>query len=335
MSVTMTLDELHALGVKALCACNTAPEIAAQVMDALVAAEAAGQGGHGASRIPSYAAQARAGKVDGHARPTLTEIGAAAVRIDAARGFAYPAMRLALDAVAARAKTCGVAIAAVANSHHFGQAGYHAEALAERGLIALIFGNAPAAIAPWGGAAPLFGTNPIAFAAPRARDAGAPLVIDLSLSKVARGKVLAAKQKGERIPEGWAVDKDGNPTTDPDAALAGAMLPMGDAKGAALVLMVEVLAAALTGSNAAFEASSFFDDKGPAPSVGQCIIAIDPSSLSGGRFAERLETILAAMLGQEGVRLPGERRLAARAKAAREGVTLAPALLAEIRALAI
>jgi len=328
----LSLEELHALGVKALIACDTDPNIAAMVMDALVAAEASGQGGHGASRIATYAVQARAGKVKGHAWPVLHEIGASAVRIDAQHGFAYPAMRMALDAVTERAKVTGIAIAAIARSHHFGQAGYHAEQLAERGLIALIFGNAPSAIAPWGGSKPIFGTNPIAFAAPR-RTGEAPLVIDLSLSKVARGKVMAAKQKGEAIPEGWAVDGDGNPTTDPDAALAGSMLPMGDAKGAALVLMVEILAAALTGSNAAFEASSLFDAKGPPPSLGQVVIGIDPTALSGGAFADRLETILAMMTAQDGVRLPGSHRLGTRDKAARDGVQVHDALLQEIHAL--
>lgn len=328
----LSLEELHALGMQALTACDTDPEIAAMVMDALVAAEASGQGGHGATRIPAYAAQAKAGKVKGHARPALQELGASSVRIDAQYGFAYPAMRMALDAVADRAKATGIAIAAVTRSHHFGQAGYHAEKLAERGLIAVIFGNAPSAIAPWGGSKPIFGTNPIAFAAPR-RNGEAPLVIDLSLSKVARGKVMAAKQKGEKIPEGWAVDVDGNPTTDPDAALAGSMLPMGDAKGAALVLMVEILAAALTGSNAAFEASSLFDAKGPPPSLGQVVIGVDPTALSGGAFADRLDAILSTMLAQDGVRLPGIRRLAAREKAARNGVTVHDALMAEIRAL--
>lgn len=328
----LSLEELHALGVKALVACNTAPAIAAEVMDALVAAEASGQSGHGASRIPTYAIQAKAGKVDGHALPKMAVLGPSSLRIDAQHGFAYPAMRMALDAVAERAGGTGIAIAVIARSHHFGQAGHHAEKLAERGLIALIFGNAPSAIAPWGGSKPIFGTNPIAFAAPR-QNGEAPLVIDLSLSKVARGKVMAAKQKGERIPEGWAVDADGNPTTDPDAALAGSMLPMGDAKGAALVLMVEILAAALTGSNAAFEASSLFDAKGPPPSLGQVVIAIDPTHLSGGQFPARLEAILQAMLAQEGVRLPGIRRLAAREKARQQGITIHDGLLAEIQAL--
>lgn len=330
----LTPDALHALGARALEACGTAPEIAATVMDALVAAEAAGQKGHGASRIPSYAAQAKSGKVDGRATPVVAALSDVALRVDARGGFAYPAVDLAVRETAARAKTHGVAIAAIANSHHCGQAGWHVERLAARGLIGLFFANSPSAIAPWGGSRPIFGTNPIAFAAPRGTPDEAPLVIDLSLSKVARGKVLVAKQKGEAIPEGWAVDAEGNPTTDPEAALAGSMLPMGDAKGAALVLMVELLAAALTGSHAGFEASSFFDADGPPPKVGQLMIAIDPEGLSAGTWAERVETLLGAMTEQAGARLPGTRRLAARAAAAADGLEVPDALIAEIEALA-
>ena len=130
----------------------------------------------------------------------------------------------------------------------------------------MILGNSPKAIAPWGGREGLFGTNPIAFAAPRR--AAEPLLIDLSLSKVARGKVMVAAKNGTPIPEGWALDKEGRPTTDAKAALEGTMIPIGDAKGAALVLMVEVLAAALTGANYGFEASSFFTADGPPPGGG-------------------------------------------------------------------
>lgn len=330
----LTPKALHELGTRALTARATAPEIAACVMDALVAAEAAGQKGHGAARIPSYAAQAKSGKVDGRATPHATALSDVALRVDARGGFAYPAIDLALNEAATRAKAHGVAIAAIAHSHHCGQAGWHVERLAERGLIGLFFANSPSAIAPWGGSRPIFGTNPIAFAAPRGKPGEAPLVIDLSLSKVARGKVMLAKQKGEAIPEGWAVDADGEPTTDPGAALAGSMLPMGDAKGAALVLMVELLAASLSGSHAGFEASSFFDADGPPPGVGQLLIAIEPMGPSGGAWAERVETLIAAMTGQDGARLPGTRRLAARAAAERDGLDLPDTLIEEIEALA-
>jgi (2R)-3-sulfolactate dehydrogenase (NADP+) len=229
------------------------------------------------------------------------------IRIDANNGFAYPAISLALKEITSTCKKFGIAAASISRSHHFGQAGRHVEILAENGLVGLMFGNTPQAIPPWGGTKALFGTNPIAFSTPR--DNEPPIVIDMSLSKVARGKVMVANQQNEKIPEGWAIDSDGKPTTDPKKALAGAMLPIGDAKGSALALMVEILAAGLTGSNFGFEASSFLNADGDAPGVGQLIIAIDPSFFSGDSFSERTETIVESILEQPSTRLPGNKRL--------------------------
>lgn len=330
-TVRLALDELHALAKTILIANNTAANVAEDVAAALVAAEADGQAGHGASRIPSYAAQSRTGKVDGHAMPSLERAGASALRIDARGGFAFPAINVAVKALIEVARQTGVAAAAIANSHHSGVAGHHVEPLAEQGLIGLSFGNGPQGIAPWGGTRGLFGTNPIAFAAPRRQ--GRPLVIDMSLSKVARGKINVAAQKGEPIPEGWAVDHEGRPTTDAKAALAGTMLPMGDAKGAQLVLMVEILAAALSASNFGYEASSFFTGDGDRPRVGQFLIAIDPDPFSHGRFLDRLEDLLTEITAQPGTRIPGIRRYALRERAAREGVEIPTSLHDALKAM--
>ena len=227
------------------------------------------------------------------------------------------------------ARHTGIACAAIIRSHHCGAAGHPVERLAEQGLVAMMFANTPAAIAPWGGATAVFGTNPIAFACPLT--GRPPLVVDLALSKVARGNILAAKQKGEQIPPGWALDANGKPTTDPDAALAGTMLPLGDAKGTPLALMVELLAAGLTGANFADEASSFLDDKGPPPGTGQLIIAFDPAAFGGS--AAHVATLIGAIETQPGTRLPGSRRLASRHEAAAEGIAVGDALIAEIEAL--
>jgi (2R)-3-sulfolactate dehydrogenase (NADP+) len=247
-------------------------------------------------------------------------------------GFAFPALELAVQELARLTPQTGIAVAAVTRSHHCGAAGYHVEALARQNLVGLMFANTPKAISPWGGREALFGTNPIAFAAPR-READ-PLVIDLSLSKVARGKIMVASQKGEAIPEGWALDADGRPTTDPKAALEGTMLPMGEAKGAALVLMVEILAVAVTAANFGFEASSFFTADGPPPGVGQLLVAMAPGPLSAQRFEERLEVLLKSVLDQAHTRLPGDRRLSARHRAQANGLEVGDALLGQIRSLA-
>jgi (2R)-3-sulfolactate dehydrogenase (NADP+) len=331
-SVVLTLEAAQALAAAALVASRTAPANAAPTARALVAAEADGQKGHGLSRIPSYAAQAKAGKVDGFAMPTMEQIAPAAVVIDGGLGFAYPAINLALETLAPLTKETGIAVAAIRRSHHFGQAGAHAEKLARQGLIALVFGNAPKAMPFWGGRAPMLGTNPIAFACPLPD--GDPLVIDLAMSVVARGKIMAAQQTGEPIPEGWAVDAEGAPTTNASAAMKGAMLPIGGAKGSALALMVEILAAALTGSAFGWEASSLFDDKGDAPNLGHSILALDPERLSGGAFLSRMGVLVAAMDAEQGVRLPGASRLVSRLNAAADGLDIPAALYAEIEVLA-
>lgn len=316
----LSLEQLHQLVVKALKLHNTSAANANMVANALVAAEADGLGGHGLSRLPSYCAQSASGKVDGHAVPVATLVADAAIRIDAQYGFAYAAMALAVDKLSELAPKTGIAIAAVTHSHHCGAAGYHVEALARQGIVGLMFANSPKAIAPWGGQEGVFGTNPIAFAVPR-RDK-TPLVIDLSLSKVARGKIMVAKQNKESIPQGWALNSLGQPTTDPDEALSGTMLPMGEAKGAALVLMVEILAAALTASHFGFEASSFFTGEGEPPNTGQLLLAIAPNPLSGNQFYSRVEDLLKAILAQENTRLPGDRRLKLRQQAHQDGLCL-------------
>lgn len=327
---TVTLKELHDLAVRVLTASRTSADNAAAVAKALVAAEADGLAGHGASRVPSYADQARSGKVDGFAKPEIMQTGSAAIRVDARDGFAYPAITLGLDNAIRLVEKTGIVAVAVGNSHHFGAAGYHVERIAEQGLAALVFGNSPAAIAPWGGSRALFGTNPIAFSCPRR--GRAPLVIDLSLSKVARGKIMVAAKKAERIPEGWALDAEGHPTTDAEAAMGGTMLPMGEAKGAALVLMVEILSAVLTGSNCGFQASSFFTAEGPPPRVGQFFLVLKPACFALDGFDDKLQVLLEAITEQAGCRLPGERRLSNRERARQEGVEIPDTLHDEMLA---
>lgn len=331
--VTISPAEAQALIVRILECHDTSEKNAMSVAKALVAAEMDGQRGHGLSRVPSYAAQSASGKVNGQAMPIVVDKKPAALRIDATNGFAFPAFDLATTELTKLTAEAGMAAASIFHSHHFGQAGYHAERLAQNGLVALVFGNSPQAIAPWGGNKGVFGTNPIAFAAPRVSDL--PLLIDLSLSKSARGKVMVAQQKGEPIPEGWALDEHGLATTDPDAALKGTMLPMGDAKGAALVLMVEILAASLSGANFGYEASSFFTAEGAPPGVGQLIMAFDPEFFSGGSFTNRLEDLIHEILQQDNTRIPGSGRSALRDKAQQEGLQIPANLMEQLNKLLV
>ncbi len=324
----LTIDEAHTLVVETLLRCRTSADAAGHVADALIAAERAGQVGHGLRRVPSYAGQALSGKVDGHAIPTAEIRRPGALMVDAANGFAYPALAQAMAWLPDAARAQGIAVAGITRSHHAGVAGWFVQRLAEAGLVGMMFANTPAAMAPWGGARPLFGTNPIAFGAPVS--SGSDIVVDLSLSTVARGKIMAASQKGEAIPDDWATDADGNPTTDASLALKGMMQPVGGAKGAALALMVEVLAASITGANTASEASDFFGAEGSPPGTGQLVIALDPTALGGSSGVDRL----AAMFTDNGsARLPGQRRDEVASRVEAEGIEVDDDLLVQIKAL--
>jgi len=330
MERRLSTDEVAELVVSTLMRCRTSEHNAKAVARALVGAELAGQSGHGLRRLAAYAAQAMAGKVDGMAMPTAEWTRAGALAVDAGHGFAFPALELAADLLPEAARAQGIAIAGIRRSHHCGVAGLTVEALAEAGMVALMVANAPAAMAPWGGRRPLFGTDPIAFAAPVA--GSEPIVVDISLSKVARGKVMSAAQKDEPIPEGWALDKDGQPTTSPSDALAGTMVPMGDAKGAALAIMVEMLSAGLTGANFAFEATSYFDAEGAPPGTGQSIIVVDPSAFGPGA-SERFALLAQLIEETEGARLPGRRRQILRRSLSEEGIAVDCALVKQIEAI--
>jgi len=328
MSTVLSPEAAHDLVVDALTRCGAGRAQARTVAAALVGAELTGQRGHGLARLPAYAEQVLAGKIDGRAEPVVTEPRPGTLAIDAGHGFAYPALERAVAALPAMARAQGIAMAGIRRSHHAGVSGLVVEALARDGLAALMLVNTPSAIAPWGGRRALLGTNPIAFAAPV--EGAEPVVIDLSVSQVARGKVMAAVQRGEAIPEGWALDSAGRPTTDPEAALAGTMVALGGAKGAALALMVEILAAGLTGARFAYEASSFLDADGAPPGTGQLLLGIDPAAF-GSEAPARIAALAAAIESEGDARLPGRRRQSLRAGA--EGIAIDAELRARIEAL--
>jgi len=328
-----TIAALSDLAARALARAGASQEMARATADALVAADAQGLASHGVSRVPQYATHLSNGRADGGAVAVVVRAKGGAVLVDARCGLAFPACALAVSEAIARAREHGVAFAGVTNSHHFGVAAYHLGPVGEAGLVGLAFGNSPAAMPAAGGRTPIFGTNPIAAVFPR-RD-GAPLSIDLSLSEVARGKLMVAAKEGKSIPVGWALDRDGQPTTDPKAGLEGSMLPMGGTKGAMLALVVELLVTALTGAAIGAEASSFFVDEGNRPRIGQAFLVIDPAALAGRDvYLERVETLIGMMLRDAGVRLPGARRTALAAKAVDEGIEIPQALAGQLESLA-
>jgi (2R)-3-sulfolactate dehydrogenase (NADP+) len=330
----LALAELRTLVQRALQAAGAHEAMAAAAARALVLAEAQGLGSHGLSRVVQYATHLRNGRVDKEAVPRIAAARGGAVQIDAGDGLAFAACELAVREAIARAREHGVAFAGVTNSHHCGVVVDHLRPVAEAGMVGLGFANSPAAMPAAGGRHPVFGTNPVAAVFPRR--ATDPLLIDLSLSEVARGKVMVAAKRGDPIPLGWALDAEGLPTTDAKAALAGSMLPLGavsSPKGAMLALMVELLVTTLIGAQFGFEASSFFVDEGNRPRIGQAFIVVDPDALAGSaHYLDRVEVLVAEMLKDAGVRLPGARREALRRKAETEGIEVADAVLAALRA---
>jgi (2R)-3-sulfolactate dehydrogenase (NADP+) len=325
-------DELQTLVETALIRHGASADQARATAVALVVAQASGLPSHGLSRVSMYVSHLKAGRVVGNAQPVAHAERAGAVLIDAGNGFAFPACLLAVEQAIARARQTGIAIAAVTNSHHFGMAAYHLDPIAQAGMVGIACGNSPAAMPTAGGKRAIFGTNPIAAIFPR--PGYAPVSVDLSLSEVARGKLMVAADRGEAIPLGWALDADGQPTTDPKKGMEGSMLPMGGTKGAMLALVVELLVTTLTGAHFGAEADTFFVAQGNQPRLGQAFIAIDPGALAGSRvYAERIEALVAAMLVDEGVRLPGQRRFDAVAAARTSGFEVQQSMLDAIHAL--
>ncbi len=301
---------------------------------ALVLAESQGLGSHGLSRVGQYSTHLRNGRANGSAVPQVLKRKGGALVIDAQEGLAFAACELAVQEAVLAAQVHGVAMVGVIRSHHCGVVVDHLRPAAVAGMVAIGFANSPAAMPAAGGRHPIFGTNPVAAIFPRR--SAPPLMIDLSLSEVARGKLMVAAKEGRAIPEGWALDAAGQPTTDPKAGLAGSMLPLGAAtspKGAMLALVVELLVTAVIGAQFGFEASSFFVDEGNRPGIGQAFIVIDPGALAGREhFLDRIEVLVAEMLKDDGVRLPGARREALRLRALSDGIDVPEALLTAWRA---
>jgi (2R)-3-sulfolactate dehydrogenase (NADP+) len=329
-----TARELLSLARTALERAGAPPRMAEAAARHLVHAEEIGLASHGMSRVPFYCGMLRNGRADGSAEPALAAQRGAACLIDNRDALPYLSCAWAIKEVLQRARRNGVGYAGITNSAHVGVLGIHLLPVAAAGMVGFAFTNSPAAIPAWGGKKALFGTNPVAAVFPRR--SGDPLVIDLALTTVVRGRIMLAMQQGERIPEGWALDRHGKPTTDPKEAIEhGSLFPIGGAKGAMLALMFELLCASLTGAAIGPEADSFFSEQGNRPRIGQSFLAIDPGALAGqARYFERVETVIAAMCADPEVRLPGARRFAAQKKARSQGIEVPDELIARIERLA-
>ncbi|MFJ3486171.1 Ldh family oxidoreductase [Pseudomonas sp. NPDC090202] len=312
---------------------GTAEPVARVLAENCASAERDGSHSHGIFRIKGYLASLAAGWVNGQAVPKVEDVGAGFVRVDAGGGFAQPAMQAARALLIDKARDAGIAILAIRNSHHFAALWPDVEPFAQEGLVALSVVNSMTCVVPHDAQKPLFGTNPIAFAAPRA--GGEPIVFDMATSAIAHGDVQIAAREGHSLPPGMGVDRNGQPTQDPKAILdGGALLPFGGYKGSALSMMVELLSAALTGGNFSFEFDMSTHPGAQTPWTGQTIIVIDPDKGSGQAFAQRSEELVRQMHGVGQQRMPGDRRYRQRERSLAEGIVLSGDDLNRLRGLA-
>jgi len=323
--VVLSLDEVEDLSYRMLVASGASDLQARPTARSMRDAEAEGIRTVGLSYLPTYCDHLRCGKVVGDAVPSVSLPRAATVHVDARLGFCHAGYEAGESALVDAARSQGIAMMVLSHSYSAGVLGWFVDRLARHGLVALMFANSSPLMAPHGGRRPWFGTNPFAWAAPRRN--GDPVVADLSSSMVAWVKVNAAAAAGESIPLGWALDADGNPTTDAKKALEGSMVPAAGHKGSALALLVDIMSGGVAGSNFSHEAPSFGGTVGGPPDVGQVVIAIDPS-VTTPHYLDRLEHEFTALAAEPGVRLPGDRRLHERAAAEANGVAVPADLMA-------
>ena len=289
---------------------------------------------HGLFRLLMCAQTMQAGKIDGHIAPRIEVGDNAIVRADARGGMSLLAFEQALPALIDKTRKNGIAALAVNNCFHFSALWPEVEALSAEGLAAMAMVPSHSWVAPAGGTRGSLGTNPLAFSWPR--NGKDPFTFDFATSGFARGEIELYKRAGKPLPEGVAIDKDGNPTTDPQAALDGAMLTFGGYKGSALSIMIELLAGPLIDDLTSLESMAFAKGAGGAPSHGEILLAFDPAQFSGGKLAEndaRAERLFADIIDQ-GARLPSQRRFAARVRNLERGfVEIPQALYDDLRAM--
>ena len=286
---------------------------------------------HGIYRIEGALRTVRAGKVKPDAVPELVPTdGSAIVKVDAKGGFANPAFELGVPELAERARKLGLAALVINDCTHFSALWPEVEAVTREGLAALVMCPSYATVAPTGGNKPLLGTNPFAFGWPRKDNT--PYVFDFATSVAARGEIELHRRAGKQLPQGWAIDAEGNPTTDPEAALAGAMLPFGGHKGSAIGTMIELLAGIMIGDLTSPEVLDYLGTTTLAPFHGELILAFSPEVFAKGRPGDpfaRAETLFESIVGQ-GARLPSQRRFQARAKSEGEGIALTQAEIEQL-----
>lgn len=309
-TISLSLDKIYSLTNDTMMANGCDKANAAALADIVMRAERDGSHSHGLFRVPGYVKSLRSGKVDGKAKPIVTRKTAALVHVDGGGGFAPLAQAVGLPVLAKAAAEAGAAALSLTGIHHFAALWPETEYLADRGLVGIACTSYMPMVAPAGSAEKLFGTNPISFAWPR--PGKTPVCFDMATAAMAMGDVQIAARDGKTVPLGTGLDRDGNETTDPAKIVDGVLLPFGGYKGSAIALMVELLAAGLTGEYFSYEAAEHDNHDGGPPRGGEVVIALSPALIAGDGWDVHAEGFLERLTGLQGVRVPGMRRHANR-----------------------
>jgi len=321
MTINLRPEALEELVARVLAANGLSAGNARIVAGVVAAAERDGARSHGLFRIPGYIGTLKSGWVNGHSAPKVRDAAPGVVATDADNGYSQVALAASRPMLLEKAKRNGIALLAVRNSHHFAALWPDVEPFAAAGFLALSFVNTRSRVAPWGATKRLLGTNPMAFACPRA--SGPPMVWDQASSVTAMGEVMLAALEGHAVAGDVGIDAEGRATTDPKAIMAGgALLPFGGHKGSAIAAMVEILAAALTGGRFGFDDRSAQYPGAESSNAGQSVVLIDPAVTAGAGFGERVDKLFSRLTSVGVPRLPADRRYAARRKAEKDGIVV-------------
>jgi LDH2 family malate/lactate/ureidoglycolate dehydrogenase len=330
-------DHLFDFGCRVLERLDVPARDAREVAGCLIKAELRGVDSHGVVRLPVYARRVKAGVVEARPDVRITPVGTASVLVDGGNGLGPVVAARAMDAAVDLARAHGTGVSGVRQSNHFGPAAYYVERAIGAGLIGIAISNAPPNMAPFGGRTRFLGTNPVAIGIPAGEED--PLIFDASTSVVARGKIIVAAHTGEAIPEGWAIDPDGHPTTNPEQALAGAVLPFGGPKGSALSFIIDIFCGVLTGAAFASQINTL-EDLTTVQNVGHVLAAVRTDLfVPEGQFTERMDTILRMLKsappapGTSRVLVPGEIERANESRMRAEGIPLAAAIESQLERL--
>ena len=302
----LSLDEIYSLAKNVMLAngCDTAN--AEALADIICRAERDGSHSHGLFRVPGYVKALRSGKVDGKAKPTIRHLTPAVIQVDGHGCFAPLAQAVGLPALTEATEKIGIAALSLVGVHHFAALWPETEYLADRGFVGIACTAYMPAVAPAGSNEALFGTNPLSFAWPR--PGHNPVVYDMATASMAMGDVQIAARDGREVPLGTGLDANGQPTTDPAAIAKGVLLPFGGYKGSAIAMMVELLAAGMTGEQFSFEARDTDNKDGGPPRGGEMIIGMSPAIIAGDGWQDHVEGFVQKLSNIDGVRMPGARR---------------------------